>query len=71
MKNMSKKMWRKYRWSIVYYEIKKIIYCLFLERKTLKAWKEIEKNKEEYIARRQHILEGRKINDQEMMKWFN
>ena len=70
-KNLSKKMWQSWWLRILFYEFKKIIYCIVLERKTLSAWKEMKKLKKEYLSKRNHIMENRKISDKEMMSWFS
>jgi GT2 family glycosyltransferase len=56
--------------AIKWYEFKKIIYLLFFERSTLLGIKEYLANIPKLAKKRKYIMKHRKINADDMYKWF-
>lgn len=55
---------------VSFYEFKKFVYVLFMERKSWKAWPQYHKLKKKIKQKRNYILENKKVSDQEIKSWF-
>lgn len=71
IKNMPAKIWHRHFYQILPYEIIKIIYLIFLEQKTLTAFKELIKNFPKMLKKRTYIQKKAGSNAwQNIEKWI-
>lgn len=60
----------KFSVRILFYELTKFLYILFVEQSTLKAAREVRANRKKFLEKRHKIMDGRKIKKAEIEKWF-
>lgn len=57
-------------WQIKWYEFKKFLYLALFERNTLKGFGEYFKSLPELSKKRSYLMKNKKINADDMYKWF-
>lgn len=70
-KNVPAGIWWRYGYRIKWYEFKKLIYLLFFERQTLKAWGEFFKKLPVMRKKRKWIMRHKKIGVKEIKQWLS
>ncbi|MFH1030217.1 MAG: glycosyltransferase, partial [bacterium] len=60
----------KLNFAVIWYEVKKFIYELIFEWSTFKAWIDTLKKIRVMLEKRRWIMGNKKIEDEEMGKWF-
>ncbi len=71
LKNVPAGVWLRYGHRIKWYEFKKIIYLLFFEPKTLRAWGEFFRKLPGMWKKRKWITARKKVGDAEIKRWLS
>lgn len=61
----------KFSVSVFFYELGKLLYLLFFEFSTLRAWKDVAKNWRTLATKRKIIWKNKKVELNEIRKWLN
>ncbi len=70
LKDVPAGIWWRYGYKIKWYEFKKLLYLLFFERQTLKAWSEFFKKLPKMWKKRKYIMANKKVRAKEIRKWL-
>lgn len=56
--------------SVLFYELTKLFYLLFFEFRTLRAWRDVWRNRKQLCAKRKVIWKNKKVEVAELERWW-
>jgi len=69
-KNISDGIWQECKFAIIGEELKKFVYVLLFEWRTIPKLIEFYKTREKTELKRRHIMISRQVSDKEMLRWL-